>query len=335
MRGLRALVLVLVGGCAADKAPEDTGQAAHTGDPAHTGDSADDEAPDPASLDLCERVLAGPGSLEDPVLALSAAHASVRLFGTSEDFLTPDQALVHAIEVGGLETPDLAGYAAALDLCLLPEADPLGAAQVRAVGGLAWVNPGAGEVSLPEGSVGVVIDLRGLPADPALAEALSAAVAPALATEVSGQREQLRRWSGFADQLFSRSNVYRTTVVKRSRDTLPATGGEDLPLVLVTDSRLAPEAAAYAATLASAGRAWICFTPAGASRETTAVWPTPFPLRFAPRTLKVCSKARICPPGALHRRSRATAPAPSCPGALPSAKILRPRPAPRPPSRPV
>lgn len=244
-------------GCQQDKAPEETGEDPEAQDSSDTGQPEDTDPLEQPSADRCERALAGPGSSQDPVLALSAAHASVRLFGPADDFLTVDAALVAALEEGGLEAPNLAGYAAALDLCLLDAADPLGPASARDQGGLAWVRPGTGEVALPEGATGVVIDLRDLPADPALAEALSAAVAPALATEVSGLREQVRRWSGFADQVFSRSNAYRTTVVKTHRAPLTATGSEDLPLVLVTDRRLAPEAAAFAATLASAGRAWI------------------------------------------------------------------------------
>ena len=70
----------------------------------------------------------------------------------------------------------------------------------------------------------------------------------ALATEVSGLDEQIRRWNGFVDQVFSRSNVYKTTVTERSRDDITPLGAVDLPLVLVTDSRLAPEALYWSGT---------------------------------------------------------------------------------------
>lgn len=257
MRAMSLLALVL-GACTPDKTgPEDTGGPADTGETPDTSDTDPPDEPAEASADLCDRVQAGPASYDDPRISLSAAHATVRLFGAQEDFVSVDSALVDAIEAGGLEVPDMAGYAAALDLCLLPGEDGLGEARVSTFGDLAWIDPGTGEVALPEGVTGVVIDLRGLPADPELGAALAGAAGLALATDVPGLDEQIRRWNGFVDQLFSRSNVYKTTVTERSRDDITALGAVDLPLVLVTDSRLAPEAAALAATLASAGRAWI------------------------------------------------------------------------------
>lgn len=222
-----------------DTAPEDTG------------------APPLPSAALCDRVLAGPADGVDPLLALSAAHASVRFFGDAADFLVPDAALVDALEPG-YATPDLDGYAAALGYCHLPVADALGPAEARAVGRVLWVRPGTGEVPVPSGEFdAVAVDLRGLPADPGLDAALRAAVGLALATPLPDVERRQRTWYGQVDSVYSASNAYSVETTWVAGPDWTGTAAADLPLLLVTDDRLAPRSAALAAAVAGGARGWI------------------------------------------------------------------------------
>lgn len=219
--------------------------------------AGDDTGLVPPSDGRCDRVLAGPGDGADPLLALSAAHASVRFFGDVPDLLTADAALVAALE-GGWATPDLDAYAAALGYCHLAAVPALGPARAEAVGPVLWVTPGTGPVPVPDGAFeAVAVDLRGLPADPGLDAALRAAVALAVAEPFPDVERRQRSHYGLVDQLYSGTNAYSTEVGWGSGAAWTGTAAADLPLVLVTDDRLAPPAAALAAAVAGAARGWI------------------------------------------------------------------------------
>lgn len=253
----RSLLAVLaLAGCAGDKPADDSAAPDDSATPADDSAPPDDSGLPAASQDLCDRLIAGPAESAAAPLGLSQLHAEVRLFGPHEDFVTPDEALISALSAG-YASPDLAGYADDLDLCLLDAAAPLGEASVRSVGSLAWITPGIGEIALPAGATGVVVDLRGLPEDPALEQALRAALSPALASAVPPLTRKVRRWYGFVDQVYSSSNAYKTSSVSLDDEEIAASGAEDLPLVVVTDAQLAPSAARVAITLAVAGRAWV------------------------------------------------------------------------------
>jgi len=251
-----ALLGAVLWGCAGDKDGPATGD--DTAVPVDDSGSPETGTPEAPSDDVCERYTPGPSSSKDAVIGLSEAHADYRLFGPAEDFATPDAALIATLEVSSPEDPDVDAYATAAGICVADASDTtLGAASVELLGSLAWIHPGTGEVALPAGATAVVIDLRDLPADPALASALSAALAPAVATDVVQADLSVRFWNGFVDQVFSSSNVYKTRVKASTPDPIVAEGAADLPLVLVTGPEEPPAAVRFAAGLAMAGRAWI------------------------------------------------------------------------------
>lgn len=224
-----------------------------------SGASAPEDTAVTWSTDPCAHVRGGPRSAADPVVALSEAHALVRLFGPDDAASTPDLALADALSgSAALTAPDLGAYVAGLtDACLVDADDtPLGAASVTLVGDVAWVTPGTGTVTLPEGTAAVAIDLRELAQTDGLPAALADAIGPALATDVPLADREVRTWSGFVDQVFAEANAY-TTSRDTVADTLVATGTADLPLILVTGARVAPSAAYVATSLHEAGRAWI------------------------------------------------------------------------------
>lgn len=236
-----------------DPSPEESAAPSDTGE-----GGADTGPPEPPSEDPCERALSGAAAEKSAAIALSEAHADLRLFGEAADFPSVDEALVAALAGAGPEAPDLDAYVAVAGGCAAEAAaEGLGAAEVSLVGALAWVRPGTGEVALPEGAAGVVIDLRGLPEVDGLGAALAAALAPAIAAEVAMPVEELRRWNGFVDQVYSSSNVYKTRIAELELAPVAPAGAAELPVVLVTDARTAPTAVRFAAGLAMAGRAWI------------------------------------------------------------------------------
>lgn len=240
---------------------DETGTVVKGHDTGETGEetgSPETGSPAAPSDDVCARFVPGPSSSKDAVIGLSEAHADYRLFGPTEDFATADAALITALKASSTDAPDLDAYAEAAGICAADAADTaLGAASVEVRGSLAWIRPGSGEVTLPEGALGVVIDLRDLPADPDLSDALANALAPAIATDAELPALQVRVWYGFTDQVFSSSNAYKTRVRRVDSDPVVADGPADLPLVLVTGAEEPPAAVRFAAGLVMAGRAWI------------------------------------------------------------------------------
>jgi C-terminal processing protease CtpA/Prc len=224
----------------------------------HADDSDTDAADVPPVTDStawCDRVAPGPADPRDPLIGVSAAHATVRLFGVDPDFTTADRALGAALAG---ESPDLDVYAAALtDGCALDASEAsLPTASVELRGTVAWIHPGTGVITLPEGATVAVLDLRGLPGD-VPADVIAAAVAPALATPVPTLAPKVRTWAGYVDQVFSATNVYTVDVDTQLPGELAATGAADLPLYVVNDARMAPGAALVAADLLADGRAWL------------------------------------------------------------------------------
>jgi C-terminal processing protease CtpA/Prc len=208
--------------------------------------------------------LAGPAGARAAAVDLSAAHALVRAFGVDSAFAPSDVALAAALGAdGALEPPGLAAsleqYAGALaDVCALPaRPETLGPAEVRTLGSLAVVRPGSGPVTLPVHTQLVIIDLRRVPEVDGVEAALAASVAPALASPVARPARRVRTHDGPVDEVFSAFNVYRTGVGHVHPAPLPASGSRELPVVLLVGEALAPRAAAFAATLRAARRAWI------------------------------------------------------------------------------
>jgi C-terminal processing protease CtpA/Prc len=238
-------------GCNKDKEPADTGL---------------DEivAPDDPSDSWCDRVVAGPSAGGELIVELSAAHAGVRYFGaegTDDDaYRVVDAALIEIMYGDdALTAPDLDSYVAAMQsVCAGTAAEAtLGPATVTQYGELAVVTPGTGTVTLPDGTTSVAIDLRELPAVDGAWEALEAAVAPALATDVPRAPRTVRTHEGLRDEYFTSSSVYSTDSATLELTAIAAAGSVDLPIAVLTDADLAPAAAELAGTLRLAGRAML------------------------------------------------------------------------------
>jgi C-terminal processing protease CtpA/Prc len=201
---------------------------------------------------------------------LSAALALVREFGVDSAFAVSDTALAGLLaddaiatgvdRIGGGALRALLGrYADALGdvVALRAGFDHLPEARVHAREGVAFVRPGTGAVELPEDSELVVLDLRDLPANDALDAILAAAVAPALASDVTRPSRLVRTHDGPADEVYSETSVYSTTLSYRDEPAIAGTGARDIPLVLLLGTRVSPQVASFAAALRAAGRAWI------------------------------------------------------------------------------
>lgn len=227
-------------------------------EPVDTGEPVDTADTDfvPASAAWCDRFAPAPADPRPPVVALSEAHAAVRLFGQDPRMSVPDAALAAAL-AGEIDAPDLDAYVAGLaEACVVPDAGAaLGPFEVTLHGEVAWVRPGLGVPTLPAGARAVVVDLRDLPADPAVGDAAAAAAALALAGEVPLAEQSVRVFEGYVDQAYSASNVY-----KLDRDveapTLAGAAPAALPLAFVVGDRVAPAAARVAAGLRARGLAW-------------------------------------------------------------------------------
>lgn len=214
--------------------------------------------------DLCTHLVPGPGGHASVPVDFSGAAALVRQFGVTSAYAPSDLALDAALEDDSSLTS--AGVGSALEQYVAPLDDActmgagsgdLGPAKVTYDGNVAVVRPGTGQLTLARRTSSVVLDLRDLPAAPGLEAALRRAVAPALARPVAPPLRWLRSHTGPVDEALLPFNVYSTSVVLRDDLPLPATGARDLPLVLLTSPRSAPETAALVGTLRAAGRAWI------------------------------------------------------------------------------
>lgn len=221
--------------------------------PPEPGDTGRAEVSD----DWCERAAAGGPSTRSMPLDLSAAHADIRFFGFASTFAEADGALVAAVD-GASGAVDLAAYAEfAVETCALSAATlTLGTGSVRLEGEVAWVVPGTGALSLPDGARAVALDLRDLPEDGDLAAALARAASLALATPVDrGQLRQLHL-AGLPDQVWG-GTTYETKRENVLLEPITAAASAELPLAIVTGPRMAPSAADLAISLRLADRAWI------------------------------------------------------------------------------
>jgi hypothetical protein len=206
----------------------------------------------------CARVLAGPSSQADRVLAFSAAHASVRLFGPQANYTKADNALADALEVDRFDDAALVAYATALPgVCVLRADDgALPAASVEQVGNVAIIHPGTGAVAVPEAAAGVAIDLRGLPQSPGLSSALEAAVAEALTSPLARPDRVVRQHQGYTDQ--SKNDMsYLNALQPLQRPPYPGHAAIARPVAVITAGALAPQAAELAGALRLSGKAWL------------------------------------------------------------------------------
>jgi hypothetical protein len=217
-------------------------------------------APAAPATSWCARMPMGSPGAGNAALELSAAHALARFFGVAPNYRKADDALVAALEPPATPSaPDLAAYVAALPNAVCVASAPartLGNASVELVAGVAWVKPGKGAVTYPAGTQAVVVDLRGLSIDADWAM-LTAAVSPALAAEVARPASRLRRHDGMVDEVFSATNVYKNSVATLNAAPIPPSGKTDLPLALLTEAVMPPNAVELAIALRVANRASI------------------------------------------------------------------------------
>jgi C-terminal processing protease CtpA/Prc len=212
----------------------------------------------------CDALMPGPAGARPLPVDVSAAATLVREFGMTSAFPASDVALDAALDddasltEGGIGAA-LERYVSPLDdACAAPASGAsLGPAAVTMDGTIAIVRPGTGPVTLPSSARAVVVDLRGLPAVQGVGDAVRRAMAPALKTPPPGPLQWLRAHFGPTDEIFFPFGVYATGLLLQDAAPLPATGQRDLPLVLLTSARMAPEAAEVAGTLRIARRAWL------------------------------------------------------------------------------
>lgn len=226
------------------------------------------EAPLPtkskAAGQRCARLMGGPSGSGNLAVDWSAAHALTRLFSVESAYRTADLALINAMVRDDALQPE--GVRSALDVyaapltcvCVTPvNRTTLGPARVEVIDNIALIQPGTGDVTLPTGVQMVVVNLRDMPAVEALRTILPRMVAPAMATKVASNGRRVRIHQGPVDEIFSATNVYRTSIGAVGGISFTPTGTRDLPIVLVTGETMAPQAAEFAGVLRLAGRAWI------------------------------------------------------------------------------
>ncbi|QSQ12496.1 S41 family peptidase [Myxococcus landrumensis] len=218
--------------------------------------------PGPSADNWCDFARAGPTTPLPAPVALSAAHAQVRFFGTGPSYSDADLALVGVLERGPVDWDAATRrYADSLDgVCALEASSrTLGPARVFAVGPLAVIRPGTGELPLPRHARVAVIDLRELPEAPGLEEALARAISAVSTAPVARLSERVRHHVGMADELSAESEYsgFINFVDLRARAPHAATGRAELPVMLLTGPTLAPSAARFAVDLRMARRAWL------------------------------------------------------------------------------
>ncbi|RZA05218.1 MAG: hypothetical protein EOP11_13320, partial [Proteobacteria bacterium] len=215
-------------------------------------------APRAFALD-CTRVAAGIASAENPVLALSAAHAEIRFFGAHGSYKIADQALARSLD--SQEPPgDLPAYASKLvDACALPATvGKLPKASVTLKGKTAWIIPGDGPVALPPAAEAAILDLRSLGNGAGLEEALARAVAPLLRAPLPRPKRSMRFHRGLTDEGFrTGADYYRNWIEAAQPEPYPAAGSREIPIAVLIGDRIAPAAAELASALRLSNRAWI------------------------------------------------------------------------------
>jgi hypothetical protein len=248
------------------------------------GPSATSAIVSPAPTGWCTHVHGGAPGGRDAIVDLSAAHAGIRFFGVETSDAIVDAALAHAL-AGPDGSTLLAKYVAGLPgVCAVePDDRPLAPARVEPLGVVALVHPGTGSVTLPPGTRVVAVDLRELPANVPITW-LEEAIAPAIATPVAGARRAVRERHGMDDEVYAApgASPYKSRITIVNDPEWKATGPADLPLVLITGTSLAPQAAALAGTLRLAGRAWIALVNSEKSAQIPYIQPSAIRPKSAP-----------------------------------------------------
>ncbi len=226
---------------------------------------ADAGAPDAGPLlplenePSCARMLAGPSNSKPTAVAFSEAHAAVRHFGPFENYPAVDTVLSTALN--GEELLSKQGvviYAASLiDVCALRADDrPLPQASVQLSGDVAIIRPGAGSVTIPSEAKAIAIDLRGLPNAVGLDLALKEAGEAALSSHLLLSRQGVRSFYGYPDET-SATSIYENLMVNLEGGSLYGRLMAALPLAVITEEAMAPEATRFAGELRLRSRAWL------------------------------------------------------------------------------
>jgi C-terminal processing protease CtpA/Prc len=224
-----------------------------------------DTTPRPATADdVCGRLSGGSPSTGSPLVEFARAAGAYRFFGPGTDTSPGEAALAKALASGStIDEATLATFVAGLDgACShAAESRALPAVNVEQRGSTAIVHPGVGDVSIPPGTASVALDLRDLPQSKDLMPALERAFAAASKTAVALLDERSRACNGQPDEVYALQaniqNVYQCQSSGAPGRVLEGKGETDLPLVLLTGPKIAPDAAAFAVSLRARGRAWL------------------------------------------------------------------------------
>jgi C-terminal processing protease CtpA/Prc len=208
----------------------------------------------------CSRLAPGQPGTKTRLLDLSMAHSKLRFFGIHGGYAKVDAVLAQALAKNGIDSRAfLGGYKEGSEkLCVLStQKRELGKASVTLEGTIAYIKPGTGEIKLPEAATAIVLDLRELPAGPALKKALEKLVPMLLAKPVSRADKTVLKHDGMKDEYFSANNVYKNMPFVVKGGVFAAKAKKELPMVVLTGKLLAPSAALLAGELRLAKRAWL------------------------------------------------------------------------------
>lgn len=211
--------------------------------------------------DWCQRIVAGPASVDPASIALANAHMTYRYFGTAS-IDAVDRPLVASYANAAV---DLDAYArAASDVCALTSSTKtLGRAVLTLHGDVAWLVPGTGDVAIPDGAAAIAIDLRGIPDVPELADALARITTLALTSPLHRSITS-SRYDGFPDSWFMRlsdlpesAGLYRASLDVVPDAAWPGTADHERPIAIISDVAMPAIAAELAIDVRNAKLGWL------------------------------------------------------------------------------
>jgi C-terminal processing protease CtpA/Prc len=220
------------------------------------------QPPAPEPTDWCKRVVGGAPSSDPAAIGLAIAHVGYRYFGTAPREHVDDPI---AAAFGSGAPGDVEAYStAAIDVCAADAStSTLGPESVELRGDVAWIVPGTGgPLAIPDGARAIAIDLRGLPDDPVLPDALGRVTTAALAAPLDRATLSTTTYSGHPDSWFfaaeglpATDDIYGTSVGSETRAAWPGAATASLPVAVVTDLAMPAVATELAAELRVANRA--------------------------------------------------------------------------------
>jgi len=195
------------------------------------------------------------------LVGFAQAHFAARLFGPVQSYEAADKLLAQVFASSpSIFEPDLEMYASHMRgvVCLSEARQSFSAESFFLGSSVAWIAPALGDMTVPNNIDALVLDLRSLDKGATdLRQMLSDVVSQALTTPVPGPKQWVRRHEGLTSELEGEAGPFKGQIVLEDLPDIPATGSRDLPLVLITENAMPPEAVEIAATLRIADRATI------------------------------------------------------------------------------